>query len=555
MTTRQKAVAARMPNARPQTAARTIARVSASTDAFEQQAARRATAVVEGTAATANPRRRIPVRPGFAVDASAALSRHDGMTLVHDVHPLSGGGEPLPATLRADMEARFGHDFGSVRLHRDGEAARSAATLHARAYTSGSHIVLGDSLRNGSAPESRALIAHELAHVVQQADVGALAAGAWLQRQPTELSAIPESERRAIRTSTIAVSIPAETIREFFTVLPSGRPGTTQSVGATNRFGANIPAALHTGLGSVGAWLAGTSNALPLNSTIEIDLDLTAFGGAATTYRFTYFAHATGSGSTASTVEVMLVEQIGAALARPATRTAQAGAFTVNTTGFTLAGSWSDADFTVLHEALSLLPASALAGAAGLTFRRVGGSVGVEGGHYDTTTDTVELNDRAFPAATQLRFGQRPAAVRAVLHEVGHALDLRELERAWRAYGAAGQTATARRTLLAARSRSGSRWGRVAGSTDTDEIQERADDQSPEFRRAVARDGVRRDTSGTRTTPEGTTATLAGGATTYSDTDYQELFAESFALYVAQPQTLQQLRPHTYAYFLRMHPR
>jgi hypothetical protein len=66
------------------------------------------------------------------------------------------------------MEAFFGCDFSSVRVHADGEAAASARALSAVAYTSGSHVVFGD---GRFAPESVAgwrLLAHELAHVVQQ---------------------------------------------------------------------------------------------------------------------------------------------------------------------------------------------------------------------------------------------------------------------------------------------------------------------------------------------------------------------------------------------------
>jgi len=61
------------------------------------------------------------------------------------------------------MEARFGEDFSSVRVHADERAASSARALNARAYTLGEHVILG-----AGEPASPGLLAHELAHVVQQ---------------------------------------------------------------------------------------------------------------------------------------------------------------------------------------------------------------------------------------------------------------------------------------------------------------------------------------------------------------------------------------------------
>ncbi|MYR64083.1 DUF4157 domain-containing protein, partial [Streptomyces sp. SID625] len=60
------------------------------------------------------------------------------------------------------MEARLGADFSDVRMHTDQAARRSAAEIGARAYTSGSHVVVGE----GGA--DRHTLAHELTHVVQQ---------------------------------------------------------------------------------------------------------------------------------------------------------------------------------------------------------------------------------------------------------------------------------------------------------------------------------------------------------------------------------------------------
>ncbi|MGD0128539.1 MAG: DUF4157 domain-containing protein [Terriglobia bacterium] len=86
--------------------------------------------------------------------------------IVHDV--LSSPGQALDSSTRGFMEARFGHDFSQVRIHDDGRAAASAATVNALAYTVGSEVVFGAGRYQPSSPEGRRLIAHELTHVVQQ---------------------------------------------------------------------------------------------------------------------------------------------------------------------------------------------------------------------------------------------------------------------------------------------------------------------------------------------------------------------------------------------------
>jgi Domain of unknown function (DUF4157) len=102
-------------------------------------------------------------------------------------HPGGGGGEVAPPSveyvlarpgrqlesrLRADMEGRFGYDFSKVRVHADSEAERSARNVDARAYTVGNHIVFGTGSYEPSTLVGKKLIAHELAHVVQQTDTG-----------------------------------------------------------------------------------------------------------------------------------------------------------------------------------------------------------------------------------------------------------------------------------------------------------------------------------------------------------------------------------------------
>ncbi|MER0241348.1 DUF4157 domain-containing protein [Streptomyces sp. HSW2009] len=79
---------------------------------------------------------------------------------VHDV--LRSPGQPLAEPVRTEMESRLGEDFRAVRVHDDAPAARSAAEIGARAFTSGEHVVLG---RGGSDDHT---LAHELTHVIQQ---------------------------------------------------------------------------------------------------------------------------------------------------------------------------------------------------------------------------------------------------------------------------------------------------------------------------------------------------------------------------------------------------
>jgi hypothetical protein len=88
--------------------------------------------------------------------------------VVDDV--LRSAGRPLEASVRSSMERRFGHDFSRVRIHDDGNAAASADAVRAEAYTVGSHVVFGAGRYAGS-PAGERLLAHELAHVVQQQGV------------------------------------------------------------------------------------------------------------------------------------------------------------------------------------------------------------------------------------------------------------------------------------------------------------------------------------------------------------------------------------------------
>jgi len=81
---------------------------------------------------------------------------------------LRSPGQPLDASARALFEPRFGADFSRVRLHHDALAARSAAAIGAKAYTVGADIVFGAGRYQPGSSAGQRLLAHELAHVVQQ---------------------------------------------------------------------------------------------------------------------------------------------------------------------------------------------------------------------------------------------------------------------------------------------------------------------------------------------------------------------------------------------------
>jgi hypothetical protein len=140
-------------------------------DALEQEAGRMAGRVVraggQGPAAGSGS--------GVQRSGTGGMGSGDPPTGIRS-RPLAG--EALPGDVRAELEPRFGHDFSKVRVHTDAPAADSARALNALAYTVRSDIVFGAGQFAPHQAAGRMLLAHELAHVVQQD-----AAGPRVQRQ------------------------------------------------------------------------------------------------------------------------------------------------------------------------------------------------------------------------------------------------------------------------------------------------------------------------------------------------------------------------------------
>jgi hypothetical protein len=99
-------------------------------------------------------------RDGGAVEAESPA----------EIQSQLGSGRPLDGGVKSRMESAFGYDFSRVRVHTDAKAAKLSSSLNARAFTIGSDIAFGSGEYQPGALIGDTLIAHELAHVVQQGE-------------------------------------------------------------------------------------------------------------------------------------------------------------------------------------------------------------------------------------------------------------------------------------------------------------------------------------------------------------------------------------------------
>ena len=134
--------------------------MSVPSDASERQANRVASALVEHDRG-ARPRATPATVPAAPPHGSAALTRATEV-------PRLESGRPLDQATRRWAERRLRADLGEVRVHTGAHAALAARAIGAAAYTFGSHIVFGRGHYTPATPAGKRLLAHELAHVLQQ---------------------------------------------------------------------------------------------------------------------------------------------------------------------------------------------------------------------------------------------------------------------------------------------------------------------------------------------------------------------------------------------------
>jgi hypothetical protein len=155
----------------------------------------------DAVAASANAESTIA---GGVASANAA----GGLTTFENGALVRSSGFPLDANTRDDMEQRFGDDFSAVRVHTGSEATLLARTLNADAFTVGEDIVFSAGAYDVGTASGRALLAHELAHVVQRRST---------KDSPDKLiDSGPDdpAERAATRAAEVALSTPHERVEQ-----------------------------------------------------------------------------------------------------------------------------------------------------------------------------------------------------------------------------------------------------------------------------------------------------------------------------------------------------
>ncbi|WP_447761936.1 eCIS core domain-containing protein [Sphingopyxis panaciterrae] len=145
-------------------------------------------------------------RATMAVLAQAKSSLGSGPAVL-SAPAISDAGRPLDGATRGSMESGFGRDFSNIRIHDDARAHDNARSLSARAYAAGDHIVFGEGQYRPESSSGQALIAHELAHSVQQGGIQMKADGPMPAAADAELEAQADRAAAAVTAGRAAPAL------------------------------------------------------------------------------------------------------------------------------------------------------------------------------------------------------------------------------------------------------------------------------------------------------------------------------------------------------------
>ena len=86
------------------------------------------------------------------------------------LHSTVGQGHPLPDKVSDELGGKIGADFSNVKVHTDSRAIQMSKEIGAQAFTHGQDIYFNKGKYDPGSAKGKHLLAHELTHVVQQAD-------------------------------------------------------------------------------------------------------------------------------------------------------------------------------------------------------------------------------------------------------------------------------------------------------------------------------------------------------------------------------------------------
>lgn len=139
-------------------------------DQYEKEADQIANAVTK--ASTSNIQRQ-GTKPEEEVEIkSTSEKQHQPIAVSEemeaDINTARGSGQPLPDSVHSSLEPQLGHDFSQVHIHTDAKANKLSQQLGAEAFTIENDVFFREGAYQPGSDSGRGLIAHELAHVVQQ---------------------------------------------------------------------------------------------------------------------------------------------------------------------------------------------------------------------------------------------------------------------------------------------------------------------------------------------------------------------------------------------------
>jgi hypothetical protein len=468
--------------------------------------------------AKASPKPVIQSKPQSFANRSAALDTRAA------VQAASRGGAPMSRDQLSWFQPRFGFDFSQVRLHTDGEAVLGARSVRARAYTAGRDIVFGAGEYAPHTAAGKHLLAHELAHVVQQHRtpgppsvlMRAPAAKPDPAPTPTSLDQFSDADKQNFKFDTDIPDTPL-ILREFFGL--KGTSADASNLDADVDF--EIPAiaalkaetdrtVLYRGLRRVAL---STFNLLasekdgkahkPRLNLVHIEsLDLTHWGGPNGTFRFTCVGSQDKAGAIKTNILVEAVNAVAKGMADPAKEKDIVKRKAVPY-GLKRGDSITDDSLWLkVVRSLGTIDEGLIMRIRDVTFETSPQQTGADGEaayfeYHFATKDTGPWK-KTITLYQKIAVAEDADFARMLDHEIGHAIDVAPAEKP---------------------------GGKIAKAQVHD---------LDKFKEAAKKDGG-----------------IAKSITAYGGKSDKEFFAENLSLFIQQPETFQTLRPNLYMYFLR----